>query len=114
MVFAGQRVGARLPVRGLFSKGIMESFEFFPYLCKALMLSVILSAIPLGVSMVVGLITGILQAATQVQEQTLSFVPKVIAVCLVLYVYGYWMVGELVAFCHEVLMAIPELVGGGM
>ena len=74
----------------------------------AVLLAVILSAIPLAVSVVVGFVLSVLQAATQIQEQTLTFVPKVVAVGVVLTLAGHWMVQQLVEFCSRVLLALPH------
>lgn len=65
----------------------------------------------LAASLVVGLGLGVLQAVTQVQEQTLTFVPKLVAVAAVLALLGGWMTGELVRFTTELWIAIPRLVG---
>ncbi len=59
------------------------------------MLCVILSSIPLGISVLVGLISSILQAATQIQEQTLGFVPKLCAVIFMLWVLGPWIFNQI-------------------
>ena len=59
----------------------------------------------------VGLLVSIFQAATQINEATLSFVPKVIAAVLTLAVAGPWMVTQLVEYIQRTLMAIPTMVG---
>ncbi len=63
-------------------------------------------------ALVVGVVIGVLQAVTQVQEMTLTFVPKMIAIFAVLAALGWWMLGELVSYTREVFMLIPTLVGG--
>lgn len=63
------------------------------------------------VVLVVGLIVSIFQAATQINEATLSFVPKVLAVVAVLVVAGPWMVSTLVDYLQRVLQSIPQAVG---
>ncbi len=63
------------------------------------------------VVLVVGLIVSIFQAATQINEATLSFVPKVLAAVAVLVVAGPWMVTSLVEYLQRVLQSIPQAVG---
>jgi flagellar biosynthetic protein FliQ len=62
------------------------------------------------VALVVGLVVSIFQAATQINEATLSFVPKVIASVAVLAVAGPWMMTTLVDYLRSILMAIPRAV----
>jgi len=69
----------------------------------AIILVLIVSVIPLGTSMFVGLCASIFQAATQIQEQTLSFVPKLVAVTAVLIICGSWMIGLLVDYFSLIL-----------
>jgi len=73
---------------------------------QALLLALLLSALPVLVAMVVGLVVSVLQAATQVQEQTLAIVPKIAAVFAVLIVGGGWMLRELARFAASVLSQI--------
>jgi flagellar biosynthesis protein FliQ len=54
----------------------------------------------------------LLQSITQVQEVTLSFVPKAVAVGIALLVSGHWMISELVTFTTELYGRIPSLLGG--
>ncbi|MEY2842160.1 MAG: flagellar biosynthetic protein FliQ [Pseudomonadota bacterium] len=63
------------------------------------------------VVLAVGLVVSILQAATQIHEQTLSFVPKLLAAFATLAVAGPWMITKLVDYIQQVLMAIPTVVG---
>ena len=62
-------------------------------------------------ALVVGFAVSLLQSITQVQEVTLSFVPKAIAVSLALLISGHWMISEMVAFTHELFARIPGLLG---
>lgn len=78
---------------------------------EALFLLLWVSLPALAVSLVVGLVVALAQAVTQVQEQTLSFVPKLAAVALVLAVFGGVMGAELVRFTRTLFLALPELVG---
>ncbi len=76
---------------------------------EALLLTLVLSLPPIGLSMVVGLIISIFQAATQIQEQTLTFVPKMIAVFGLLAALGFWMVAQLVRFTGVLWSTLPEI-----
>jgi flagellar biosynthetic protein FliQ len=60
----------------------------------------------------VGLLISILQAVTQIQEMTLTFVPKVVAVAVILMVAGPWMLNTLLAFTVEVYTQIPNMTAG--
>jgi flagellar biosynthetic protein FliQ len=65
----------------------------------------------LAVVLAVGLVVSILQAATQIHEQTLSFVPKLLAAFATLGLAGPWMLQTLVDYIRQTLMAIPSVVG---
>ena len=78
---------------------------------QALMLMLTVSAPVLLTALVVGLVVSIFQAATQINEATLSFVPKVLAAVAVLAIAGPWMVTTLVDYIRQMLMAIPSAVG---
>ena len=77
---------------------------------EGLYLLLLVSAPVLLVTMVVGLLVSILQAATQVQEQTLSFVPKLVAAMVTLALLGPWIGTQLVRFTQSVLEAFPVVV----
>lgn len=62
------------------------------------------------VSLVIGFAISLLQSVTQVQEMTLTFVPKVIALALVLLLAGNWMMGELVSFTQQLFHDLPALL----
>lgn len=62
------------------------------------------------VSLVIGFIISLLQSVTQVQEMTLTFVPKVVAVALVLLFAGNWMMRELVGFTSNLFANLPQLI----
>ncbi len=78
----------------------------------ALVLAAKLSAPVLVTALVVGFIISLIQSVTQIQEATLSFVPKAVAAAIALMVSGQWMISELVAFTHELFARIPGLLGG--
>jgi flagellar biosynthetic protein FliQ len=63
------------------------------------------------VGLVIGLIVSVFQAVTQIQEQTLSFIPKIVGLAVVLVVGGPWMMGQLVTWTTELYSQIPNLVG---
>ena len=64
----------------------------------------------LAVSLVIGFAISIFQSVTQVQEVTLTFVPKLVGVGMVLAFGGHWMLGELVTFTNQLFDAIPHLL----
>jgi flagellar biosynthetic protein FliQ len=76
---------------------------------EGLLLVLLLSAPPLLASMAVGLVVGIAQAATQIQDQALAFVPKLVVVLLVLAVMGPVLGAQLVRFTTALLVAIPAV-----
>jgi flagellar biosynthetic protein FliQ len=76
---------------------------------EGLLLVLLLSGPPLLASMLVGLVVGVLQAATQIQDQTLSFVPKLLVVMVVLVAMGPVLGGQLVRFTQALLTAFPTL-----
>lgn len=76
-----------------------------------LWLVTLLAAPILGVALAVGLFIGILQAATQIQEMTLSFIPKLASVALVLFLVAPWMLTLLVDFTQQLFLKIPALIG---
>jgi flagellar biosynthetic protein FliQ len=78
---------------------------------QALWLAVLLAGPMLGVALAVGLFIGVIQAATQIQEMTLSFIPKLLALVVVLFVVGPWMLRIIVTFSERLFMDIPVLVG---
>jgi flagellar biosynthesis protein FliQ len=71
-------------------------------------------AIPLLlVGLVIGLAISVFQAVTQIQEQTLTFIPKIVGMGLVLVIAGPWMLSEVVTYTAQLYGSIPELVAGG-
>ena len=79
---------------------------------ESLVIMLIISAPVLGAAIIVGLIISILQAVTQVQDQTLSFVPKLVSAVVVMAVAGPWMLSELVDYLRAMLLSIPTAAGG--
>jgi flagellar biosynthetic protein FliQ len=77
----------------------------------AMELALKIAAPVLIVGLVVGVVISIFQAITQIQEQTLSFVPKIIASAAVLIIAGPWLLNELVTYTEELWRSIPDLIG---
>ena len=73
------------------------------------MLSV--ASLPLLAALLVGLIIGLFQAATQVNEMTLSFIPKIVALVLVLIAAGPWILTTLMEYTENLIRDIPSLIG---
>ncbi len=80
---------------------------------QALILAAKLSAPLLITSLVVGFAISVFQSITQIQEVTLSFVPKAIAVAIALLVCGHWMITEAVDFTNALFKLLPQLLGSG-
>ena len=76
----------------------------------ALVVLMLVSAPMLLLGMLVGVIMSIFQAATQIQEQTLAFVPKIVAVFVSIVVFGPWMLGMLIGFIHDLFKQIPLMI----
>ena len=69
-------------------------------------------AVPmLMAGLVVGLVVSVFQAVTQIQEQTLAFIPKVLALVAVMVIAGPWMLGQLETYTQALYTSIPDLVG---
>jgi len=79
---------------------------------KALKVGFYLALPILGASLITGLIVSILQAVTQIHEMTLTFVPKIIAVAIVLLLFLSWMIKLLVNYTVDLYTSIPQIVGG--
>ncbi|NNM60851.1 MAG: flagellar biosynthesis protein FliQ [Steroidobacteraceae bacterium] len=78
---------------------------------KALFVTTLLAAPLLLVALIVGLVIGMLQAATQIHEATLSFIPKLLFLVITLFVAGPWMLKILVGFTRGLYLSIPTMVG---
>jgi len=89
----------------------MDSQQVFTYGQQGLYLLLMVAAPVLLTILGVGLLVSIFQAATQIHEATLSFVPKLIAAVAVLAVAGPWMLTTLVEYIQRTLTAIPSAVG---
>jgi flagellar biosynthetic protein FliQ len=89
----------------------MDSQQVFTFGQQALHLLLIVSAPVFLTVLCVGLVVSIFQAATQLNEPTLSFVPKILAAFGVLTIVGPWMLTTLVEYLQRTLQAIPTVVG---
>ena len=80
---------------------------------EAIMLALLIGSPILVVGMMVGLLIGLLQALTQVQDQTLAFVPKILAMLVVLSFCLPWIVGRMVQYCTDLIGNVPNVIAGG-
>ncbi|MFZ0943359.1 MAG: flagellar biosynthesis protein FliQ [Syntrophobacteraceae bacterium] len=88
------------------------SYEFVIGFGRQAIETMLLVSMPiLGLSMVVGLIISIFQSVTQIQEMTITFVPKIFITFLALLIFGSWMLGKLTGFLREVIINIPNISG---
>jgi flagellar biosynthesis protein FliQ len=77
---------------------------------QAIELALFLCLPMLGVSLIVGVVISILQAATQIQEMTLTFVPKILAMFIALLIAFPWMMDKMINFTRELFMNIPTYI----
>ena len=89
----------------------MDSQQVFSHGQEGLYMLLMVAAPVLLTILAVGLLVSIFQAATQIHEATLSFVPKVVAAVAVLAIAGPWMLTTLVEYLQRTLQAIPSVVG---
>jgi flagellar biosynthetic protein FliQ len=78
---------------------------------QAMSLSLKIAGPLLLVGLVIGLLVSIFQAVTQIQEQSLTLIPKIVGVAVVIVVLGPWMLGQLVSYTSALYTAIPTMVG---
>ena len=86
----------------------MFSAEIYQLSYQALLLILILSGPPILISMTLGLLVAIFQAATQIQEQTLSFTIKLIAVIVTLMLMGGWLSAQILQFTNTIFQNFPK------
>lgn len=77
---------------------------------ETLLTAMLLAAPPLGIGILVGLIISIFQAVTQIQEQTLTFVPKIFAIFIALLIFGPWMLNLITEFAVNILANLNNLI----
>lgn len=87
---------------------MMYSTEIYQLSYQALLLILILSGPPILISTMLGLMVAIFQAATQIQEQTLSFMVKLFAVILVLMFMGGWLSAQIMSFTNNIFINFPK------
>jgi flagellar biosynthesis protein FliQ len=80
---------------------------------QTMILAAKISAPILLTALLVGFAVSIFQSATQIQEPTLSFVPKIIAVAVAMVLTGNWVLGEIISFTHQLFDMLPGLLGRG-
>jgi len=78
---------------------------------RALELTLLLAAPLLLTTLAIGLLVGIFQAATQINEMTLSFIPKLVGMAAALVIAGPWMLNQLVGYTRTLIESIPSLIG---
>lgn len=91
----------------------MDQSQIMEIGAKAMWVTLQISLPILGVSLVVGLLVSIFQAVTQLQEPTLTFIPKILAVVVVIVVAGPWMMNTMLGFTVELWSGIPSIGPGG-
>jgi flagellar biosynthesis protein FliQ len=77
---------------------------------NALLMTVMLAAPMMGAALIVGLLISVFQALTQINEQTLTFVPKIVAVFAALLVTGPWLMSSLVSYTANLFAMLPSMV----
>ena len=78
---------------------------------EALMIVLLVSAPMLGLGLIVGLAVSVFQATTSIQEQTLAFIPKIIAVFVAVLIFGPWMLSIMVEYVTNVFVNLPAYIG---
>ncbi len=78
---------------------------------QSMEVTVLLSAPLLLTALVIGLIVSIFQAATQINEMTLSFIPKLLAIFVVIVLAGPWMISVMVDFTRRLFTSLPNVIG---
>ncbi len=78
---------------------------------QAVEITLLLAAPPLLAALLTGLLVSIFQAATQINEMTLSFIPKLVAIFVMLVVFGPWMLNILLDYMRKLFTGIPAMIG---
>jgi flagellar biosynthetic protein FliQ len=78
---------------------------------QALQVTLMMAAPPLLAALLMGLLVSVFQAATQINEMTLSFIPKLLAIFVVLVLFGPWMLGVLLDYMRGLITGIPGMIG---
>jgi len=74
-------------------------------------LTLVLVAVLILPSLLVGLLVAVFQAATQINEQTLSFLPRLLMILLTLILAGPWLIGQLIEYSQNLISSIPQIIG---
>ena len=88
----------------------MENDFVIEVVNQAIKVALMLSAPMLIGALVVGVLVSIFQAVTQINEQTLSFIPKILVIIAALVIFSPWMIETMVSYTRELFISIPELV----
>ncbi|RMF91601.1 MAG: flagellar biosynthetic protein FliQ [Planctomycetota bacterium] len=88
----------------------MDATDAVEMVRQALWVALLISAPVLVAGMLVGLVIGFLQALTQIQEQTVAFVPKIVVMAIVLMITLPWVLIQLLEYSHEVIANIPAML----
>ncbi len=78
---------------------------------QALVIVLIVAAPMLGLGLIVGLMVSVFQATTSIQEQTLAFIPKIVAVFVAILIFGPWMLRIMVEFVTNIFVNLPNYIG---
>jgi flagellar biosynthetic protein FliQ len=78
---------------------------------QAMMVTLMMAAPPLLAALLTGLLVSVFQAATQINEMTLSFIPKLVAIFVVLVLFGPWMLNILLDYIRQLFTGIPGMIG---
>lgn len=76
----------------------------------ALTMVMLVSAPMLGLGLLVGILVSIFQATTQIQEQTLSFIPKIIAIFVAILIFGPWILSMMVDYTRQIFLSLPQMI----
>jgi flagellar biosynthesis protein FliQ len=79
---------------------------------QAMTLAVEIAGPMMLVGLVIGLIVSVFQAVTSIQEQSLSFIPKIVGLAALIVILGPWMLDQLVSYAQNLYLSIPQLIGG--
>ncbi|HUZ78711.1 MAG TPA: flagellar biosynthesis protein FliQ [Chloroflexota bacterium] len=88
----------------------MTENAFLDVVRQTLMLTLEISTPVLAFGLVVGLMVSVFQAVTQINEMTLAYIPKILAVFVALAIFGPWMLQVMLNFCSNIFMQLPALV----
>lgn len=78
---------------------------------NALLMVLVISAPMLGLGLAVGLLVSVFQATTSIQEQTLAFIPKIVAVFIAILIFGPWMLTMMVDYMARIFINLPQYIG---